>query len=376
MAQKQAERKPGDPKTRIVVVGAGMAGLLVAQRLTKRPDCSVTLVSDKDYFLFLPRLTEYFAKTIPTEHLLLHLNDVWRGPLLRGRVGIVNPDERTIVLDSGMRVEYDLLVLAVGSQVNYFGTQGNEYSYAFYTKEDADKLREHVDRLLDADEQPGTHTFAIVGGGPTGVEVAYVLNKLAKAKRPDAKVIILEGGPTVLKVLPEKLAAGAIEALRKQGIEIMANSKVKGITPLGVTIEKADGSKETVPCYTTVWAAGSKPNAISLTGVACTQRGEVPVDTRLCLPDNNTIFCVGDCAGSGSPKTAQAAVQEALAAVTNITAVLDGNEPKPFALSDRGTVIALEGDTVGLFFGKLLKGFVARQLRDKYYRYTLGMYKG
>jgi len=362
------------PKKRIVVVGGGLAGLLVAQKLNKRKDSQVILVSDKDYFIFLPRLTELFGKSAPEKHIIAPLKNIWKGSLVIDKANLVNPGDKTVVLNSGQTIAYDILVLAVGSKPNYFNTPGSQYSYSFYSKEDSDKLNEHVQRMLEADEQAGTHTFVVVGGGPTGVEVAYVLNKLVKQKRSKARVIIMERNKLLLQMLSEKLSTAATGVIQQQGIEIMTSTGVLNITPMSIEIQKPDGAKENLPCYTTVWAAGSMPQQLPITGVQLSPKGEVTVLNTLQAQQHPEIFCLGDYAATNTPKTAQSAVQQAACAADNISSLLDEKPLQQFKLEDKGTVIALEKDTVGLFYGKLLKGFLAQQGRDKYYRYMFSQF--
>jgi NADH:ubiquinone reductase (H+-translocating) len=362
-------------KKRIVVIGAGMAGLYVAQKLRKRSDSTVTLISEQDHFLFLPRLTELFSSSIPEQKAYLPLNQLWKGELIIDKANLVNPQEKTIMLNSGKTTTYDLLVIAVGSQVNFFGTPGSQYSYSFYNKADADKLKEHIVRMVEADEQPGTHTFAVVGGGPTGVEVAHVVQALVRKQRPASKVVVIEAGPAILRVLPPKLSEAAKAVLEKEAVEIMTETAVKNITPMSVDIQKKDGTKETIPCYTTIWAAGSKPQQIAINGIELSPKGDIPVQPSLRTQTDPNIFAVGDCAATAAPKTAQTAVQHAKVAAENINRLLDGKPLVPFEYQEKGTLIALESETVGIVFGKLLKGFIARQMRDKYYQFQLGSYK-
>jgi NADH:ubiquinone reductase (H+-translocating) len=360
---------------RVVVIGAGIAGLLIAQELKSRKDAVVTLVSDREHFLFLPRLTELFSETIPAKKALLPIKDVWKGEFILNKANLVNPQEKTVILNNGQSIKYDVLVIAIGSQVNFFNTPGSQYSYAFYNKEDADKLKEHMTNLLEGDEQAGTHTFAVVGGGPTGVEVANIVSRFAKKKRPASKVLVVEQGPTILKVLPEKAAKAAQDVLESEGIQIMTGVGVKNITPLSIEVQKADGSKETLPCYTTIWAAGSKPQQISLTGIELSPRGEIPVEKTLQAVADKNIFAVGDIAAAGVPKTAQAALQEGKLAAENIKRFLDNKPLEQFVYKDKGTLLALDEKTVGLVYGQVLRGFIPRQLRDKYYQFALQKYQ-
>lgn len=373
IANSMGEKKQVTPKKRIVVVGAGIAGLWVAQKLAKHKDCAVTLISDKDYFLFLPRLTELFNNTIPAEKAVRQLTDVWKGELIIDKANLVNPEDKVVVLNSGKRISYEYCVIAVGSKTNFFNTPGNHNSYSFYSKEDADKLKEHVKNMVDADEQPGVHTFAIIGGGPTGVEVASVINRLARQRRQNAIVMIIERNPLILKALPPKLGFAAADALSKAGIVLRTNTSVASIAPMSINVQTGE-KKESIPCYTTVWTAGSVPQTIAITGIEPTARGDIPVKQTLQLQTDENVFVIGDCAASSTPKTAQSALQQAHTATNNITALIEKKPLEPFAFNEKGTIIALEKNTVGLFYGKLLKGFLAQQARDKYYWLTMREY--
>jgi NADH:ubiquinone reductase (H+-translocating) len=362
-------------KHHIVVLGAGVAGLRAAQGLAKIESVTVTLVSDKDTFAFLPRLTELLSETIPADRVLLPLRTIWKGRLVIDKAVTVQPSEKKVVLASGSHIEYDTLLIALGSQTNYFNTPGSQYSYPFYTREDEEKLKEHVDRMLEADEQPGTHTFAVVGGGPTGVEVSYVLAQRARKLRPGSKILLIEAGPSILRVLPPKLAQAAKEALERENITIITDTAVKNITPMSVDVELKEHGKETINCYTTVWAAGSKPQQLNIVNVELTPRGEIPVKPTLQSLADSSIFAIGDIAGANCPKTAQGAVQQADHVIENIRAQLRNTDLKPFTYNDKGTIIALEKNTVGVFYGKVMSGFLAQQVRDKYYRFALRHYK-
>jgi NADH dehydrogenase FAD-containing subunit len=368
MDQVKEQLKSSEGKTRVVVLGAGVAGLYVAQALKDAKNVHVTLVSPSDCFVFLPRLTELLANSIPSEKSCLPLANVWKGE-------IVNPAEKQVVVESGKTIAYDVLVVAIGSVVNFFNTPGSQYSYSFYSKADEERLQEHISSLLEADDTSGTRTFTVVGGGPTGCEVAYAISALLAAKKSQGKILILDRGPSVLAAFPQNLREAVSASLISRGITIIPDVSVVNVTPLTVDIARADGSKESIPCLTTVWAAGSKPQSLAITGVERTARGELPVKPTLQLESDPSIFVLGDCAAAGCPKTAQAAVQQAQLVSKNIPRFLAGKSLDPFAFKDKGVIIALEKDTVGLFMGTLLKGFIARQIRDKYYLMTLGKYK-
>lgn len=372
--QAAAAEAKKDARTRIVVLGAGMAGLLAAQELQRKKDVAVTLIAPRDTFCFLPRLTEYLHKNIPDQKVVLELAEVWRGAFIKSRATAVNPEGKTVLLETGQSVPYDTLIIAVGSETNTFNTPGANYAYPFYSKDDADRLLEHLSNMLSADESPGIHTVVVVGGGPTGVEVASVLMDVVRQKRPNGKVIIMDRAPKVLNAIPE-LSPSVQAVLEKKGIAIQSGVAVSQITPLSIEITKPDGTKETIPCYTTVWAAGSKPVRLAMAGVTLTERGEIPVEPTLAVKGAADIYAVGDAAAVGTPKTAQAAVQQAAHVVANILAARAGKPQKPFSFHYRGTVIALDNDTVGTFFGKRLSGFIARTMRDTYYTFSMGQYK-
>jgi NADH dehydrogenase len=368
------KKTPERPATkRVVVLGAGIAGLLAAQEL-RRKGVAVTLVSAREHFCFLPRLTELAAKSVRESKVLLSLREIWPGELKLERATLINPEDKTVVLESGANVPYDALVIAIGSETNYFNTPGANHAFPFYCKADADALLAHCATMLDADEGAGgTHTFSVVGGGPTGVEVMNVLAKIVKQKRPNARLLLIERGAELLSVAP-KLAADVRGTLTKNGVEIITKASVTNITPLAIDVVREGENKETIPCTTTVWAAGSKPASIPISGVTPTARGEVPVSATLQVPNHPELFALGDVAATGTPKTAQSAVQQARQVAENVEAYLQGKEPKPFVYKERGVMIALDADTCALVFGKRIKGFLAKKMRDTYYSMTIGQY--
>jgi NADH dehydrogenase len=357
-----------------VVLGSGIAGLLAAQVLAKRKDFVVTLVSGQESFCFLPRLTEYLSGSVPERKVILPLAQAWKGERKAVRASAVNAEEKTVLLETGELVAYDTLIIAVGSETNTFNTPGANYAYAFYSKDDADRLREHLGNMLSADEASGIHTVTVVGGGPTGVEVAGVLADTVRAKRPNGKILLLDRAPKILGAVPE-LSEFVTKALERRGVEIRSGVAVNQITPMSLDVTDAAGTKETIPCYTTVWAAGSKPVRLAMAGVTLTERGEIPVEPTLAVRGIADCYAIGDVAAAGTPKTAQAAVQQAAHVVQNILSAKAGRPQKPFAFHYRGTVIALGNDTVGLFFGKRVSGFIARQMRDTYYSFMTGQYE-
>jgi NADH dehydrogenase len=303
------------------------------------------------------------------------LKDAWHGEHVAQKATIVNPAEKHVVLESGSTVPYDRLVIAVGSVVNYFNTPGAQYCYPFYSEQDMRRLQEHIAGLLDADEQAGTRTFAIVGAGPTGCEVAYALSRVLEQKKAAGKILLLDRTPTILAPFPQNLREAVASVLNKRGVTFLLNTTVANVTPLGLDVVHEDGSKENIACLTTIWAAGSKPQSLAVTGVEKTGKGELPVRPTLQLVGHDDIFVAGDIAAAGSPKTAQAAVQQSDLVSRNLILSLKGKQLEPFSFNNRGVIIALEADTAGLFFGTLLKGFIARQVRDKYYRMQLGSYR-
>ena len=347
---------------RVVIVGGGFGGLWATRALADAP-VSVLLIDRENHHLFQPLLYQVATAGLsspdiaaPLRHILRRQKNV---EVRLASVTRVEPAARRVWLDDGTAVDYDTLLLAVGATHTYFGhDEWARYAPGLKTLDDALLLRR---RLLLAFERAEAETdparrdawlsFAIVGGGPTGVELAGTLAEIARhtLKREfrhidpaSAKVRLLEAGPRILASFPESLSAKARRQLERLGVEVVTGTPVDEIDADGYRL----GGKF-VPARTVVWAAGvaASPVAQSL-GVPLDRSGRVPVLPDLTVPGHAEIFIAGDLAtitqdGKLVPGIAPAAKQMGRHVAQTIRARLAGKNSTPFRYRDYGNLATI-----------------------------------
>ena len=347
---------------RVVVVGGGFGGLWATRALANAP-VNVILIDRENHHLFQPLLYQVATAGLsspdiaaPLRHILRRQKNV---EVRLASVTRVEPAARRVWLDDGNAVDYDTLLLASGATHTYFGhDEWAKNAPGLKTLDDALLLRR---RLLLAFERAEVETdparrdawlsFAIVGGGPTGVELAGTLAEIARhtLKREfrhidpsSAKVRLLEAGPRILSSFPESLSAKARKQLERLGVEVVTGTPVDSIDAEGYRL----GGKF-VPARTVVWAAGvaASPIAQSL-GVTLDRSGRVPVLTDLTVPGHPEIFVAGDLAtitqdGKLVPGIAPAAKQMGRHVAQTIRGRLAGRNSAPFRYRDYGNLATI-----------------------------------
>jgi len=347
---------------RIVVVGGGFGGLWATRALADAP-VSVTLIDRENHHLFQPLLYQVATAGLSSPDIAAPLRHILRKQknveVRLASVVRVEPAARRVWLDDGNAVDYDTLLLASGATHTYFGHDDwAPFAPGLKTLDDALLLRR---RLLLAFERAEVETdparreawlsFAIVGGGPTGVELAGTLAEIARhtLKREfrhidpaSAKVRLLEAGPRILSSFPESLSNKARKQLERLGVEVVTGTPVDSIDAEGYRL----GGKF-VPARTVVWAAGvaASPIAQSL-GVTLDRSGRVPVLTDLTVPGHPEIFVAGDLAtitqdGKLVPGIAPAAKQMGRHVAQTIRARLAGRNSTPFRYRDYGNLATI-----------------------------------
>jgi NADH dehydrogenase len=355
----------------VVIVGGGFGGLEAAQALAGAP-VRVTLIDRHNYHLFQPLLYQVATASLspgdiasPIRWVLRHQENV--EVLLAGARGI-DLASRRVLIDPPGQLPFDYLIIATGSAHAYFGhPEWASRAPGLKTLDDALEIRRQILLAFEAAERetdPGAQrrllTFVIVGGGPTGVELAGALAEIARRTlrmdfrriRPEsARIVLLEGGPSVLATFPERLRDAARESLTRLGVEVRTSSLVTSVDRDGVTWRAATDSssalEERLPAQTVLWAAGvaASPLATSL-GVPLDPAGRVTPGSTLAVPGHPEIFVAGDvCAlqqdGRQLPGVAQVAMQEGEHAARNILRAVRGEPQLPFRYRDYGNAATI-----------------------------------
>jgi NADH dehydrogenase len=345
----------------VIIIGGGFAGLDAARGLADAK-VRITLLDRHNHHVFQPLLYQVATAALspgdiasPIRWILRHQQNV---EVFLADVTAIDTSARTVATDGGT-LSYDFLIVATGANHAYFGHDDWEKrAPGLKTLDDALEMRRRVllafeaaERETDPAAQRRLLTFVIVGGGPTGVELAGALAEIARSAlrgnfrhvRPEsARILLLEGGPHVLASFPEKLRRAAHESLEKLGVEVRTGCVVSAIDGEGVT---AGG--ERIPAETILWAAGvaASPLAKSL-GVPLDRAGRVAVEPALNIAGHREVFVVGDlCAfvqdGKPLPGVAQVAKQEGAHAAKNILRELRGEPYQPFRYFNFGNVATI-----------------------------------
>ncbi|MGQ0832015.1 MAG: NAD(P)/FAD-dependent oxidoreductase [Microthrixaceae bacterium] len=348
---------------RVVVVGAGFAGIEVARHLRAAP-VEVTLVDRHNFHTFQPLLYQVATAGLNAADVAHAVRGIFHGQRnLRFRQATVTGvdwDAQVVHLDGQDDLGFDHLVLAGGATVTHFGTPGAaEHGFALYTLEDAVALRNHVvERFEEADADPtavdrGALTFVVVGGGPTGVETAGALAELfAMVFRKDypsldlsrARVVLVEMQDHLLDPFSSGSRRHALDTLRARGVDVRLGAKVESVTSTAVTF--ADGS--VLASHTLIWAAGVQANPLAATiGVAQGRGGRVLVDADLRIMGRAGGWAIGDVAaardrvGGLLPQLAPVAMQSGRHVARQIARVLEGRPTEAFRYRDKGTMATI-----------------------------------
>jgi NADH:ubiquinone reductase (H+-translocating) len=371
-ARRQAARRLARrraPGRRIVILGGGFGGVAVARRLEQllshAPDLDVTLVSQSNYLLFTPMLSEVAAGSIQATSIGAPLRAVCpRTRFVRAEVVGLDPGSRTVGLRTAAGEEalpYDHLVLALGAVPDTMGLPGvAERALTLKTLEDAMRLRRHVlaqleqaDLTADAGERRRLLTFVVAGGGFAGIEavagiaslVRSVLSYYRRIRPGEPRFLLVHSRDRILPELKPPLAHYSHRKLEARGVEFRLNARVVAATDGAVALDTG----ELLPAQTLVWTAGNRPNPL-LAELPLSRDGRaVQVDVALRVVGAGRIWAVGDCAqvpdlasgGRPCPPTAQHALRQGKAAADNLVAVTAGARPKAFRFRARGFLVGL-----------------------------------
>jgi NADH:ubiquinone reductase (H+-translocating) len=364
---------------RVVVVGGGFAGIAAIKALNRTGvACDVTLVSKSDIFEYYPALYKLVTGALAIE-VAVPLRRIFPGNRVRIVKGIyisTDPARQVILLEDGSEHPYDYLVLALGSQTNYFGISGlPELSLSFKSVKEAFRLKKHFCDIMSSamslsnkEAVAKLHTV-IVGGGPSGVELAgdlmHYLKGLAKTMDVDPSLVtvdLIESGSRVLPMLPEKASTIAERRLRKLGINIYLNRAVMHQDIFGVSMGNMDFQSSTV-----IWTAGTQINKAyqDLPNVSFTDRKRVQVNEYLSIPSDNHIFVVGDGAGTPYSGLAQTAIRDGKYIGRQLATVIRGGKGTQYKPKPNSFVIPIGNYWAMFIVGKhVFKGFLPWILRS------------
>jgi NADH dehydrogenase len=373
-----------DPKSahRVVIVGAGFGGLECALRLKGAP-VAITLVDRRNHHLFQPLLYQVATASLATSEIAWPIRYLLRDrpdvTTLFANVNGVDAANKRVLLEDGDTLPYDTLVLATGVRHAYFGhDEWEPFAPGLKTLEDATTLRrrilvafERAERETDPEKRAALLTFAIIGAGPTGVELAGTIAELARDTLPPdfrnidthkTRVVLIEAGPRVLAGFPEDLSTYAQRSLEQIGVEVILGQPVTECSADGVVF----GGKP-LQARTLIWAAGVRASrAAEWLQAPADRAGRLQVQPDLTVPDHPDIFAIGDTVaiadakGNPVPGIAPAAKQQGRHVAATIKARLSGGTTSPFRYRHAGSLAQIGKRKAVIDFGVFkMRGTIA-----------------
>jgi NADH dehydrogenase len=379
----------GDGRPRVVIVGGGFGGLHAALGLARAP-VDVTIIDRRNFHLFQPLLYQVAIGGLSPADVAAPLREILKrqrnARVILAEVVDFDVAGRRVILRDG-EVPYDHLVVAAGMRNHYFGNEGWEkLAPGLKTVEDATEIRSRIlhafeaaEREADPDARRAWLTFAIVGGGPTGVELAGAVAELARdtlrhdfrsIDPRDATIRLIEGGPRILASFPPELSEKAVRSLRRLGVGVLVATQVTALREGEVAMESG-GKRETLRARTVLWAAGVRASPLGealarRAGVQADRAGRIPVEPDLSIRGRPEVFVIGDLAacldhrGKPVPGVAPAAMQEGDYVARRIASSLRGEEEPPFRYRDRGNLATIGRGAAVAEIGRLrFSGFLA-----------------
>ena len=366
----------------VVILGAGFGGLTAAKKLKNAP-VRITLIDKNNYHLFQPLLYQVAIAALVPSQVAFPVRTIFRSQknltFQMGEVNEINLDEKFVKLD-GSVIAYDHLIVAAGGRMNFFGVESVEKN-ALYIKniESAIRTRNHLlsmferaTREADADKRRAMLTFAIVGGGPTGVEVAGALAELIshvmRKEYPEldvreARVLLLEAGDALIASYPDELRKATLRLLQKKNVEVMFNARLTDFN--GQRMFLADGTE--IESNTLIWTAGVQTaEVVESLNAARAGSGRVRTETTLQLPNHPEVYIVGDAAyledenHQPLPMLSTVAIQQGNVAADNIRHAIKGQSQHPFRYKDPGLLATIgRNAAVARIWGLSFSGFIA-----------------
>jgi NADH dehydrogenase len=355
------ENVPG-MKPRVVIVGAGFGGLEAAKKLACE-DVDLTVIDRTNYHLFQPLLYQVATAALSPADIAAPVRGILRKcknvEVILAEVQSVNVNLRKV--DIGDRdIDYDCLILATGARHSYFGhPEWEKLAPGLKSLEDAIEIRrrilmafEYAEKITDEAARRAAMTFVIIGGGPTGVEMAGAIAEIARytlardfrhIDPSNARVVLIEGEPRVLAGYPEDLRTSAMKQLVDLGVEVRTGVRATNVTESGVEV-----AGEFIPCRVKIWAAGNNASSIGRSlGASVDRVGRVIVNNDLTIPGHPEVQVIGDLANSSHqtgeplPGVSPVAMQQGRHAAANILAMIEGRKPQRFWYWDKGNMATI-----------------------------------
>ena len=349
-------------KPHVVIIGAGFGGLEAAKKLACK-DVRVTVIDRTNYHLFQPLLYQVATAALspadiaaPIRAILSKCRNV---EVILAEVESVDVDAKK-VKTVDLQIDYDYLILATGARHSYFGHgEWEKLAPGLKSLEDAVELRrrilmafEYAEKINDEKARRAAMNFVIIGGGPTGVELAGAIAEISRhtlardfrhINPSEARVILIEGDSRLLAAYPPDLSESACKQLTDLGVEVRTNSRATNLTEAGVQI-----GDEFIPCRVKIWAAGNNASFVGKTlGVPADRAGRVIVNEDLTVPGHPEVQVIGDLAnfthqtGEPLPGISPVAMQQGRHAARNVLAMIKGRKAKRFRYWDKGTMATI-----------------------------------
>ncbi len=369
-----------EPRPRVVIIGGGFGGLYAARAL-KGERVDVTVIDRTNHHVFQPLLYQVATATLAATDITAPIRWLLRGQrnadVLMKEVQGIDVSTRRVSFSDGGFVEYDYVIVATGSRHSYFGKdEWERHAPGLKSIDDALDIRRRILLAFEhAEQAPQDHqiewlTFVIVGGGPTGVELAGMIPMLSRYALPNeyrhvdtrtARIILLEGGPRILPAFPDDLSAEAQRELEELGVEVRVGAKVTDVAERFVMV-----GDERIATRSVFWAAGNAPSPLGRQlGAPLDRSGRVMVDPDLSIPGHPEVFVVGDLAamttgGKPVPGVAPAAMQSGPRAAKNILRLIRKQPTTPFRYRNKGDVATIgRFRAIALIAGMHLSGWIA-----------------
>lgn len=349
-------------KPHVVIIGGGFGGLEAAKKLGSE-SVQLTVIDRTNHHLFQPLLYEVATAALSPADIAAPIRAVLTKheniEVILAEVQSIDVAAKT-VNTAERAISYDFLILATGSRHSYFGNdEWEKVAPGLKSLEDAVEIRrrllmafEYAEKIEDEAARRAAMTFAIIGGGPTGVEMAGAIAEISRytlakdfhhINPSDARVILVEGGDRILSGFPEKLSESALKQLQEIGVEVRLNARATNLSDAGLEI-----GGEFIPCRVKIWAAGNAASVLGKSlGAPLDRAGRVIVNEDLTIPDHPEVQVIGDLAhfahqtGQPLPGVSPVAMQQGRHAADNILWMIDGRKPQRFWYNDKGSMATI-----------------------------------